>query len=143
MALQLLRMQHPLQVQVQFLVELACQDPEAILGWFSGETCRGLLDRAEAVRQSGKLPPEQVHDLLYADLMRDPIEAIGRAYAHWGIEFPESTRARMRSYLDAKPRGKHGAHRYEFEHTGFDLAQERTRFADYQERYGVPSELKA
>ena len=46
----------------------------------------------------------------------------------------------MRAYLEHKPKGKHGAHRYDFADTGLDMAEERARFADYQERYGVPSE---
>jgi hypothetical protein len=116
-------------------------DPDAILGWFTGDTCLALLERAEAVRESGLLPAAQVHDLLYADMVENPIEAVGRAYAHFEMPFSEAARLKMRSYLASKPKGKHGDHSYEFEHTGFDLETERARFADYQARYGVPTEL--
>jgi hypothetical protein len=115
-------------------------DPEAILGWFTGETCRFLLDRAAAVRESGLLPDAQVHDLLYADLMSDPIAAIGRAYEHFDISFTDEAQTRVRAYLDTKPKGKHGAHRYEFADTGLDVAEERARFADYYARFGIPTE---
>ena len=37
--------------------------------------------------------------------------------------------------------GRHGAHRYDFSATGFDLAEERERFRPYRERYGVASRL--
>jgi hypothetical protein len=48
--------------------------------------------------------------------------------------------SRMRAYLAAKPKDKHGAHRYSFESTGRDRDSERRRFAAYQARFGVPSE---
>jgi hypothetical protein len=47
----------------------------------------------------------------------------------------------MRAYLTAKPKGKHGVHRYDFSATGFSEDAERERFHAYQERYGVSSEV--
>ena len=47
----------------------------------------------------------------------------------------------MREYLEAKPRERHGRHDYDFADTGLDLAPTRARFANYQARYGVVSEL--
>jgi hypothetical protein len=115
-------------------------DVDALLGWFTGETCAGLLERAEAVRASGKVAAGQFFDVRYADLTRDPIRTIAGIYDHYGIEFSAEAERRMRDYIAHKPKGKHGAHRYEFEHTGLDLAAERERFRDYRERYGVPAE---
>ena len=37
--------------------------------------------------------------------------------------------SRMRAYLDARPRARHGRHQYEFGDTGLDLAETRARFA--------------
>ena len=51
------------------------------------------------------------------------------------------TEQRMRAYLDARPRERHGRHDYEFADTGLDLAETRARFADYQAQYAVASEL--
>ena len=47
----------------------------------------------------------------------------------------------MRAYLAAKPKGKHGAHRYDFAATGFELGAERERFRGYQQQYGIASEV--
>jgi Sulfotransferase family len=116
-------------------------DADALLGWFTGETCLALLERTAALRASGRVDPKQFFDVRYEDLVKRPIETIARIYAHFGIDFSAEAERRMREYLAAKPKGKHGEHRYEFEHTGFDLAAERERFRAYRERYGVASEV--
>lgn len=116
-------------------------DPEQVLQWFTGETCRALLDGATALRETETLPPDQVFDVCYGDLMADPIGAIAGIYHHFAIPFRAEAESRMRATLAAKPQGRHGLHRYEFGHTGFDREAERRRFADYQERYRVASEL--
>jgi hypothetical protein len=112
-------------------------DPDALLGWFTGETCLALLDGMTALRASGAADPAQFHDVRYADLVERPFETIAALYAHFGWAFSADAEARMRAYLAAKPRGKHGAHRYDFSATGFDLERERERFRAYRERYGV------
>jgi hypothetical protein len=115
-------------------------DPEALLGWFTGETCAGLLDRMTALRESGRLPPEQCVDIRYADLMARPGEALSSVYAHFGIEFSADAERAMLGYLDAKPKARHGAHKYEFADTGLDIDEERERFRPYYDRYQVMNE---
>lgn len=116
-------------------------DPAAVLGWFTGETCEHLLGNAMRVRDAGR--ESHFADVRYEDLVRDPIAAIARVYDRFGLAFSAEAESRMRAYLAAKPKGRHGAHRYEFENTGFDRAAERRRFAAYQRRYGVASEVGA
>jgi hypothetical protein len=116
-------------------------DPTAMLGWFTGETCRALLDGMTALRASGAIHPRQFHDLRYADLVAKPLDAIGALYDAFGLRLSAEAEVRMRAYLAAKPRGKHGAHRYDFAATGFSRDAERERFRPYQERYGVASEV--
>ncbi len=84
--------------------------------------------------------PDQICDVRYADLMREPVGALARVYAHFGMELSRDAAERVRAYLAAKPKAKHGAHRYAFEQLGREAATERERFRSYQERYGVPSE---
>jgi len=116
-------------------------DPEQVLGWFTGETCRLLLDRADALRDEGRLSSDQICDVRYCDLVERPLETVAGAYDQLGLSYTSAVEASMRRTLDARPYGRHGAHRYEFADTGLDVAQERRRFRDYQERYGVPSEV--
>lgn len=100
-----------------------------------------MLDKARAWRDAGLLPDERVFDLRYADLVRDPIAALRRLYGHFGMRLPAEAETRMGAYLRARPKHRRGAHRYAFEDTGLDRERERRRFAAYQERFGVPSEL--
>jgi hypothetical protein len=115
-------------------------DPESFLGWFTGETCAHLLDGMTAIRESGRLPPEQCHDVRFADLMGRPIETLSSIYDHFGIEYSGEAEKAMRDYLEAKPKDRHGAHKYAFEDTGLDIDEERERFQDYYHRYQVANE---
>jgi hypothetical protein len=115
-------------------------DPNALLGWFTGETCAGLLDGMTAIRESGRLPAEQCADVRYADLIANPGETLARIYGHFGIDFSGEAETAMLGYLDAKPKARHGAHKYEFSDTGLDIDEERERFAPYYERYQIVNE---
>jgi hypothetical protein len=115
-------------------------DAETFKGWFSPETCRALLDAMCALRDAGRVPEAQFCDVLYADVLRDPAGAVGRVYERFGLAFQPELGERIRAYVAAKPRGKHGAHRYAFAQLGRDAGTERERFRSYQERFGVPSE---
>ena len=116
-------------------------DAEQVRRWFTGETCRALLDGADAIRDGGAVDPTRFCDVRYADLMDDPFGSLASVYEHFDLDFGAEAERRMRAYLFEKAKGRHGAHRYGFEHTGFDRDEERRRFASYQERYGVPSEI--
>ena len=113
-------------------------DPQAVRAWFTGETCAHLLDEAMRVRDGGR--EAQFADVVYADLMRDPIATIAGIYARFGIAFSAEAESRMRRYLAAKPKGRHGAHQYAFAGGDAERDAERRRFRDYQQRYGVASE---
>jgi Sulfotransferase family len=116
-------------------------DTDQVLQWFGGESCSFLLENAMRVRNSGIVDAQQFFDVRYQDLMQDPFGTIRGIYEHFGVPYSAEAEARMRAYLAAKPKDKHGAHQYAFEDTGFDLETERRRFAAYQERYRVPSEV--
>jgi hypothetical protein len=99
--------------------------------------CQHLTDQ----RKAGKLPEDQIIDLRYADLMADGVAAVRDVYERWQIPFSGALAERIRAHLDARPKDRHGAHDYTFADTGLDLEKERLRYADYQERFGVPSEV--
>ncbi len=73
--------------------------------------------------------------------MADPVAAVRSVYERWQIPFGDALAERIRAYLDARPKDRHGAHDYSFADTGLDLEKERLRYADYQEYFGVPSEV--
>jgi hypothetical protein len=50
--------------------------------------------------------------------------------------------ARLAAYVDARHAHRGGGrHDYRFEDTGLELAEHRPLVADYQARFGVPSEV--
>jgi hypothetical protein len=91
-----------------------------------------VIDQMEA----GTLPSGQIFPSLYADLMRDPVSALCRLYGRMGLAFDAATETRIRRFLDAKPKGKFGAHRYA---TSDDPAV-RALFRRYQQYFGVEDE---
>ena len=60
-------------------------DAQAVLGWFTPETCSRLLDSMSELRAAGTLPARQVCDVRYADLMARPFETLAAVYDHFGI----------------------------------------------------------
>jgi hypothetical protein len=115
-------------------------DPRAIARtWLRGVAF--MLTHSLEQREQGLLPDEQIHDVLYHELVRDPIGELRKLYARLALELTPEAEARMRAYLAARPKDRRGAHRYSFADTGLDLARERARFAKYQERFGVASEI--
>ena len=79
-------------------------------------------------------------DVRFHELMRDPVAAIGAAYAQLGETMTEEHAAAVVEYLRNKPRGKHGLHRYEPEDWGFNRDVVRDELAAYIESAGVELE---
>jgi len=100
-----------------------------------------LLDAYMALRDRMPEKASQIFDLRYQDLMQEPLATVGAIYRHWGLPFSDEAQQRVRAYLERNPKGKHGAHQYSFEETGLNLEEERAKFAAYQERFNVPSEV--
>ena len=115
-------------------------DADAMKGWFTGETCKALIDGMTEARTSGRLPESQCFDLRYSELMRDPVATLAGVYEHFEIEYPNSARQAQQDYVDQRPKGRHGSHQYDFSDTGLDLDEERARFQDYYARYEVENE---
>jgi hypothetical protein len=99
------------------------------------------LKKAMALRDSGAVEKSRFFDVHYRDSMQDPVAMVGRIYAHFGIPFSEEVERRMREFLAANPKDKHGAHRYGLEEFGLDPQAERQRYRFYTEGFGVESEV--
>jgi hypothetical protein len=100
-----------------------------------------LAEQVMKQRDSGALPEDQILDVRYCDLVADPAGTV-RAIGAWqGAPLGADAEAAIRGWVDARPKDRHGAHEYSFADTGLDLATERARHAEYQRRYGVPSEV--
>ena len=107
----------------------------ALIGALFGDALNALARR----RDDGSLPGTY-GDVRFDDLMADPVTAIAAAYASIGRHMSDEHRAAVVRYLDAKPRGKHGAHRYTAADWGFDADALRRDLAPYMQRFGVAVE---
>ena len=114
-------------------------DPSAIGAEWTVRMAQGL-EKTMQVRASGALRDEQVFDMQFAEFIADELEMVRRIYAHFGMEFTAEAESRMRRFLAANPKDKHGAHRYTLAQSGLDPDVERRRYAAYQQRYNIASE---
>jgi hypothetical protein len=100
------------------------------------------MNAVTAERDTGTLPADQITDVLYQDLVADPMGTVVRLYALWDLELSDESLARLRQYVDARHANRGGGeHHYRFEDTGLNLIEHRAQVAEYQKRYGVPSEV--
>lgn len=121
---------HSNRVPHKDLVEFLCMGVELQMNGVTKE------------RDSGSLPDGQITDVRYRDLVADPIGIVKGLYEGWGLEMSDETLVRLRAYVDARHENRGtGEHHYRFEDTGLNLAEHRGLVANYQERFGVPSEV--
>lgn len=111
------------------------------------ELCQGvaigfqmMLAGVAEGRKSGTLPADRFGDIHFQALMRDPVAAIGDCYAQLGMKISAEHEKRIVAYLAAKPRGKHGAHKYTPEDFGFTAAGLREQYRPYTDYYDVELE---
>jgi hypothetical protein len=99
------------------------------------------MDEVAKERDAGTIPDDRIADVVYRDLVADPVATIERLYAGWDLQVTGEFRARLDDYLSARHTGRVGGHDYSFADTGLDLATHRALVTPYQERFGVPSEV--
>jgi hypothetical protein len=109
-------------------------DPVQIGSDWAERLARGLRMTME-VRDRASLGSDRVFDVQFRSFLGNEIETIRRIYEHFDLQWTNEVESRMRRFLAANPRDKHGAHRYTLAHAGLDEEVERRRFAFYQERY--------
>ncbi len=113
----------------------------AVLVEFMAMGMEMQMDGVSAERDAGTIPDNQISDVLYHDLTKEPIRTIERLYDGWDLPLTDNYRARLSEYLAERHTDRTPAHDYSFADTGLDLATHRANVAAYQKRYGVPSEV--
>jgi Sulfotransferase family len=78
-----------------------------------------------------------VHDVRYAELIKNPIGEMRKLYAHFDEPFTPEAEAAMTSLLAEAPQGKHGKHSYSLEEFSLTAAGIRAHFKDYCDRYNI------
>jgi hypothetical protein len=88
-------------------------------------------------------PEHPIVDILYDDLVGDPITTIETIYAALGDSPTDSltppARAAMTRYVESHPKNTLGVHDYDLEEFALDRSELTERFSGYVDRYQVPS----
>jgi hypothetical protein len=97
------------------------------------------LNTVACRRDEGSIPAP-CGDVRFAELMADPVAAIGSAYAAVARELTPGHARAITDYLAAKPRGKHGVHRYDAADWGFEVGELRGELQPYLDRFEIELE---
>jgi hypothetical protein len=78
----------------------------------------------------------EVCDILYEELLADPLGVVKKIYHKHGIPLSNMAEAKMKVFIAANPQHKHGAHKYRTDDFGIAEHQITERFEDYMEQFG-------
>ena len=92
---------------------------------------RGLATRDHSIR------PEQIIDVHYRDVLRDPIAVIEGIFTHFGMALSDSSRKNIRRFVSDNPQTKHGVHTYSAEQFGLEEERIRTAYRSYMDRFNI------
>jgi Sulfotransferase family len=122
-----------------------CSIMHYIRGWSSDrndavELGAEQLDRwvegvSRAMDFRERMGDDRFADVAFADLQRDPLAALTRAYGEIGIPFSDASEDAVRRWASGHEPGAHGRHAYELSEFGLDPDQVRERFARYLATY--------
>ncbi|HEX3793688.1 MAG TPA: sulfotransferase [Acidimicrobiales bacterium] len=99
------------------------------------------MDEVTSQQDAGDLPSDQIADVVYHNLIGDPVGTIERLYATWDLPLSDTYRLRLGDYLAARHTHRASGHDYSFADTGLDLPTHRANVAAYMERFGVTAEV--
>jgi hypothetical protein len=97
---------------------------------------RWLLAMVAASHEArAQIPAQRMFDVDYVDLVGDPLAVVERIHAHFGLDFDDDYRSRLRRFIAANPQRKHGQNAYAAADYGQQQAEIAEAFAAYRERF--------
>ena len=112
-------------------------DPQAIAAHWMRKTLR-MIERSMNVR---KTSADGVFvDVLYRDLVADPIGALRAVYRAAGIDFTEAAGSAAQEVAARDVKDRHGRHVYAAASFGLDDGTLDETFGFYRQAYGIPDE---
>ncbi|MET0545358.1 MAG: sulfotransferase [Caulobacterales bacterium] len=91
------------------------------------------LEKAEAVRSTAD--PARFFDLHNDEIQADPVGAVERIYAHFGMPVDDGARHAWHARIQDDPRSSHGVHRYNLQDWGLTAAGVWAEAKTYHKRY--------
>ena len=92
---------------------------------------RGMDARERLAEQHS----DQFFDIRFEDMLKRPLAVIESLYRYFDFEFSDDLKHKMKTYLDNRPRDKHGRHEYSLADYGLDAARDAQQFSAYSARY--------
>ena len=99
-----------------------------------------MLEAPIAWLESGQIPADRIVNVLYNDLVEDPLGTVESIYRHYGWPSGERGRTAIARYLTQHPRSTRPTHTYA-KGTGEIIEHERRVFARYTDYFNVPPEV--
>lgn len=119
-----------------FLAAFGGDKDKAAIGRDVVETWIAGMNRALAARADPAIEA-RIIDLAHKDVVANPKAAIGSIYDKFGLNFSDRHAARIDTFLGENPAAKRmGKHKHTPEQYGIDIAEVRSRMADYYARFG-------
>lgn len=115
-------------------------DPQEIAAHWMRKTLR-MIERSMNVRKTSS--DGVFVDVLYRDLVADPIGALRTVYRSAGIDFTEAAENAARKIAARDVKDRHGRHVYAAASFGLDGRAIDEAFGFYRQAYGIPDESSA
>jgi hypothetical protein len=90
---------------------------------------------AQSERARPEIPAQQLFDVDYDDLVRDPLAVVDALHSHFGLPLDIDDRNRMQRFVAEHPQHQHGANPYDAADYGQRPAEIAEAFAAYRERF--------
>jgi hypothetical protein len=115
----------------------AAVTPEEVGAFWTRKITR-LVERAMAFRKAGAA--HRISDVIYYDLVKEPMQAVGRIYGNASLSFTEEAKRSMQEQRERSRQHQYGVHHYRLEDFGVDQASAEAGFAQYRARFNLPHE---
>ncbi len=107
----------------------------AVIGRQALDRAATAMHRALDVRAAA--PRSAFVDVSYRELVGDPIAVVRRVYERRGGALGAAVEERMRRWVGANPRHRHGPHRYDLGRFGLTETEVDAAFARYMDGFGA------
>ena len=111
--------------------------PEEVGAFWTRKVTR-MAKRAMAFRDAGGA--NQITDVIYDDLVKDPMRAVERIYEEASIHLPDGARRSIQEQRERSRQHQHGIHHYRLEDFGVDRARADAGFARYRAHFHLSYE---
>ena len=93
-----------------------------------------------AMRARETISPEQIYDLNYINIVKDPIGTVHQIYEYFGYDFNTAMEENLNQYISQNPQHKYGIHRYSLDQFGLEPIVVNQKFDNYRKKFNLKEE---